>query len=396
MSVKLIKKDVYSVGVVDWNKRHFHKYEYKTRRGITYNSYLIIDEKITLIDTVSNGFENEFIENINSIIKISKVDIIVINHTEPDHSGVFKKILTLCPNAKIYGTEKARLSLIKYYGCIGNWFTVQAGMNLKIGKRTLTFLSTPMIHWPDNMFTYSYYDRILFSNDGFGQHYATDKLFDIEVDYNILMNEAKNYYANILWPFNSLIKAKLSILETFKIDIIAPSHGLIWYKYIDDIMKKYLFWSSDKCHNKITVVYETMWYSTEKIAKSIVNGIVETKKTKLNLFDITKNDTTDILSSMLDSKGWVLGSSTCNRNILPSMLELLFFLKETDSKNRLSLLFGSYGWSGEAVKNIENMLLKNIVLYSSVNIVFKPNKKELEECNKLGKLFAINISKLKY
>lgn len=170
MSAKLIKDGVYAVGATDWNERHFHGHTYVTRRGVTYNSYLIVDEKITLIDTVRKGFEKELVENIKKIADLSKIDIIIINHIEPDHSGAFPEILKLCPGAKIYGTEKARQGLLKYYGVSGDWTTVKSGQSLSIGRRTLDFIEMPMIHWPDSMFTYSAYDKILFSNDGFGQH----------------------------------------------------------------------------------------------------------------------------------------------------------------------------------------------------------------------------------
>ncbi|MDR1942763.1 MAG: FprA family A-type flavoprotein [Endomicrobium sp.] len=392
MAANIIKDGVYAVGAVDWNERHFHGHTYVTKRGVTYNSYLIIDEKITLIDTVRKGFEKELLENIRSIVDPSKIDTIVINHIEPDHSGAFPEVLKACPNAKVYGTEKARDGLLKYYGVSGNWTAVKSGQSLKIGKRTLEFIDVPMIHWPDSMFTYCAYDKILFSNDGFGQHYATDKLFDDEVNFNIIMEEAQKYYANILWPFNILVASKLVAISKLNlaIDFIAPSHGLVWRKHISDIMEKYLYWSAHKCKKRIAVVYETMWNSTEKMARKIVEGITS-EGVEAILFDVTKNDRTDIASYMLDAKGWIFGSSTHDGEMLPVIAGFLHFLKGSKAIGRKSFAFGSYGWSGEAVKDIEDTISNITTFDPSFRVVFNPTEEELNKCFEAGKSFALKI-----
>ena len=363
-----------------------------TRRGVTYNSYLIVDEKVTLIDTVRKGFEKELIENIKKIVDVSKLDIIVINHIEPDHSGAFPEILKLCPNAKIYGTEKARQGLLKYYGLSGNWTAVKSGQSLNIGRRTLDFIDMPMIHWPDSMFTYSAYDKILFSNDGFGQHYATNKVFDDEVDFAALIDEAQKYYANILWPFNTLIAAKLSAISKLNLEIefIAPSHGLVWRRHIPEIMQKYLYWSSYSCQNRVAVVYETMWNSTKKMAKKIIEGITS-EGVEAILFDVTKNDRTDIASYMLDAKGWIFGSSTHDGEMLPVLAGFLHFLKGSKAKGRKSFAFGSYGWSGEAAGDIENTASSVTAFEPSLRVVFNPTGDELDKCFEAGKTFALKI-----
>jgi flavorubredoxin len=392
MTANLIKDGVYSVGVVDWNERHFHGYTYITKRGVTYNSYLIIDEKITLIDTVRKGFEKDLVENIKSIVDPSRIDIIIINHIEPDHSGAFPEILKLCPNAKIYGTEKARQGILKYYGINGSWTSVKSGYSLNIGKRTLDFIDMSMIHWPDSMLTYSAYDKILFSNDAFGQHYATNKIFDDETDFAALMDEAQKYYSNILWPFNTLITAKLSTIKKLNLNIefIAPSHGLVWRRYIFEIMQKYAYWASHSCQNRVAVVYETMWNSTEKMAKKIVEGI-NSEGIEAVLFDVTKNDRPDIISYMLDAKGWIFGSSTHDGEILPVISGFLHFLKGSKAKGRRSFVFGSYGWSGEAVKDIENIISDITSLEPSLRVVFNPSDEELKKCFEAGKAFALKI-----
>ena len=392
MAARLIKDGVYAVGAIDWNEKHFHGHTYVTRRGVTYNSYLIVDEKVTLIDTVRKGFEKELIENIKKIVDVSKIDIIVINHIEPDHSGAFPEILKLCPNAKIYGTEKARQGLLKYYGLSGNWTAVKSGQSLNIGRRTLDFIDMPMIHWPDSMFTYSAYDKILFSNDGFGQHYATNKVFDDEVDFAALIDEAQKYYANILWPFNTLIAAKLSAISKLNLEIefIAPSHGLVWRRHIPEIMQKYLYWSSHSCQNRVAVVYETMWNSTKKMAKKIIEGITS-EGVEAILFDVTKNDRTDIASYMLDAEGWIFGSSTHDGEMLPVLAGFLHFLKGSKAKGRKSFAFGSYGWSGEAAGDIENTASSVTAFEPSLRVVFNPTGDELDKCFEAGKTFALKI-----
>ncbi|GHT60495.1 nitric oxide reductase [Endomicrobiia bacterium] len=392
MSTRLIKEGVYAVGAIDWNERRFHGYTYATKRGVTYNAYLVIDKKVTLIDTVRKGFEKELIANIREVIDPSKIDVIVINHIEPDHSGAFPEVLKICPNAKIYGTENARQGLLKYYGTSGDWIAVKSGQNLNIGKRTLDFIDVPMIHWPDSMFTYSAYDRILFSNDGFGQHYATNKIFDDEVGFDVLMDEAQKYYANILWPFNILIASKLAAIGklNLNIEIMAPSHGLVWHKHVSEIMQKYLYWSSHLCKNRIAVVYETMWNSTEKMARKIIEGITS-EGVEAALFDVTKNDRSDIASYMLDAKGWVFGSSTHDGEMLPVITGFLHFLKGSKAKGRKSFAFGSYGWSGEAVKNIEDTVSDVTSFDPSLRVVFNPSKVELNKCFETGKTFALKI-----
>jgi flavorubredoxin len=392
MLARLIKDGVYAVGAIDWNERRFHGYTYVTKRGVTYNAYLIIDKKVTLIDTVREGFQKELIANIKEVIDPSKIDVIIINHIEPDHSGAFPEILKICPNAKVYGTQKARHGLLKYYGVSGDWNCVKSGQNLNIGKRTLDFIDVPMIHWPDSMFTYSAYDKILFSNDAFGQHYATNKIFDDEVDFDALMEEAQKYYANILWPFSDLVASKISAIDklNLNIEIIAPSHGLLWRKHTLKIMQKYLYWSSHSCKNRVAVVYETMWNSTEKMARKIIEGITS-EGVEAVLFDVTKNDRPDIAAYMLDAKGWVFGSSTHDEGMLPVIASFLHFLKGSKAKGRKSFAFGSYGWSGEAVKNIEDTMLEVMSFGPSLKVAFNPTEEELGQCFTAGREFALKI-----
>ncbi|WP_052571246.1 FprA family A-type flavoprotein [Endomicrobium proavitum] len=393
MSARIIKENVYSVGAIDWDERHFHGYTYVTKRGVTYNSYLIMDEKITLIDTVRDGFQKEWLGNIKAVTDPSKIEVVIINHIEPDHSGGFPEIVKLCPNAQFYGTEKARAGLLKYYGVQAkNWTSVKSGASVNIGKRTLDFIDAAMLHWPDNMFTYSAYDKILFSNDGFGQHYATDKVFDDEVDYAAFMDELQKYYANILWPFSQVLAAKLAAIAklNLQIELIAPSHGLVLRKYIPEVMEKYLFWSKNSTVNKIAVVFETMWKSTEAMAKKIVEGIAS-EGVDAVLFDVTKTDRTDIAAYMLDAKGFIFGSSTHDGEMLPVIAGFLHFLKGSKAKNRKAFAFGSYGWSGEAVQDIQDTVGNIAEFGEPVKVVFASTQEELDKCFQAGKEFAKKI-----
>jgi len=393
MGVKPIKEGVYSVGCVDKSAEYFHGRSYVTRRGLTYNSYLIKDEKNVLIDLVHADFTKEFIANIKEVIDPSKIDVVIINHIEPDHSGAFPEIVRLMPNAQFYGTEKARSGLLKYYGAEAkSWTSVKLGSSINIGKRTLEFIDEPMIHWPDSMFTYSGFDKILFSNDGFGQHYATDKTFDDEVDFNILMDEAKKYYANILWPFGQILGAKLAALKkmNLQIEMIATSHGLIWRKYIPEILEKYVYWAANSCANKVAVVYETMWNSTEKMAQKIAEGITS-EGVEAKLFDVTKNDRPDIAAYMLDAKGFVFGSSTHDGEMLPMLAGYLSFLRGSKAKGRAAFAFGSYGWSGEAADEIEKTVSNIASFAPPLKAVFAPTKEELDKCFTRGREFAKKI-----
>ena len=270
-----VLENIFWVGVVDWNIRHFHGFSYSTQRGTTYNAYLIVDKKVALVDTVQHPFADEMIERIKEIIDPSKIDYIIANHVESDHSGSIKEILKLAPNAIVVGTANCKAGLEKHY--FGNWKfqTVKTGDTLSLGERVLTFLEAPMLHWPDTMFTYIEKDALLLSNDGFGQHLASSKRFDDEVDQNILMWEAAKYYANILWLYSSVVLRKLEEVQKLglKIDMIAPSHGIIWRKDPMKIITAYLKWAKGEADKKVIIVYDTMWKSTEKMAMTMLEGI---------------------------------------------------------------------------------------------------------------------------
>jgi flavorubredoxin len=393
-----IKKDVYWTGVVDWNVRHFHGHTYTTKRGTTYNAYLILDEKIALIDTVYGPFSQEMIEKIRQIVPAEKIDYIVANHVETDHSGALPEILKLCPKAKVFGTAKCKEGLYKHF--YGNWDfqVVKTKDTLKLGKKNLTFIEAPMIHWPDSMFTYCPQEQLLLPNDAFGQHYATSERFDDEVEEATLMDEAAKYYANILWPLSSLILRKIEEVQKLNIPIkmIAPSHGIIWRKNPAKIINAYLGWAKNETKPKVVVVYETMWGATETMARNIVQGIIDAG-VSVKFFDITQSDRTEVMKEMLDAKGYIIGSSTHDNDMLTTIAGFLEFLKGLKPKNRIAAVFGSYGWAGGAVKSIENVLKETgiEVVGSGLSVQYVPSPDEVKNCYEFGKDFATILKEAK-
>ncbi len=394
MSVIKILPDTYSVGTIDWNVRDFHGHTYTTKRGTSYNAYLILDEKIALIDTVYGPHAFELIENIRQVIPVEKIDYVIANHVETDHSGALPAIMKLCPKAKVLGTAKCKEGLYKHY--YGNWDfqIVKTGDKINLGKRTLTFIEAPMIHWPDSMFTYCPEEALLMPNDAFGQHFATSKMFDDEVDQCALMQEAAKYYANILWPLGQVILKKIDEVQKLNIPIkmIAPSHGVIWRKEPLKIINSYISWAKNETKPKVIIVYETMWGTTEKMARKIAEGINDAG-VEVKIFDIAVSDRTDVITQMLDAKGFILGSSTHDNDMLPNIGGFMEFFKGLKPKNRISAVFGSYGWAGGAVKEIEDVLKETgiEIAQDGLGVKYVPDESELKQCYNFGKEFAQKV-----
>lgn len=390
MSISLVN-GVFWVGAVDWNIKNFHGHTYNTNRGTTYNSYLIIDEKIALIDTVYAPFTKEFIERIKEIIPPEKIDYIIANHVETDHSGALPELMKYCPNAKIFCTAKCKEGLYRYYYGDWNFQIVKTGDTLNLGKRTLSFIEAPMIHWPDSMFTYCKEEKLLMPNDAFGQHYATSKRFDDEVDQSILMDEAEKYYANILWPLGTIIQKKLEEIQKMNlpIDIIAPSHGIIWRKDPAKIVNSYISWVKNETKSEAVIVYETMWGATEKMARKIADGIIS-EGIKVRLFDIAQSDRTEIIKAMFNAKGYLIGSSTHDNDMLPTIAGFMDFLKGLRPKSRIGCSFGSHGWAGGGAKNLESLLKESGVeiVQPVLTLQYMPSVEDFSKCYEFGKEFA--------
>ena len=394
MNAVEIKKDIFWVGAVDWNLRTFHGHTYSTNRGSTYNSYLIKDEKTVLIDAVLGAFSRHFIEKIKSVVPPEKIDYIVVNHVEPDHTQALPEIMMLCPKAKIYCTQKCKEGLFRYY--YGDWDfqIIKTGDELKLGRRTLKFIEAPMIHWPDSMFTYCPQEELLLPNDAFGQHYATSQRFDDEVSECELMDEAQKYYGNILWPLGTVILKKIEEIQKMNIPVkmIAPSHGIIWRKDPLKIINAYISWAKNTVKPKVVIVYETMWGSTEKMAKKIVDGLLESG-IEVKLFDVAISDRSEIIKEMLEAKGFIFGSSTHDNDMLPGIAGFLEFLKGLKPKNRVTAVFGSFGWAGGAAKEIEGVLKEAglEIAQESLGLVYAPDPADLNRCFDFGKAFASKI-----
>ena len=386
MQPKQIVENIYDVGVQDWAVRDFHGY--KTERGATYNSYLIMDEHITLIDTVKACFTEELLRNISAVTPLESIENIVINHVEPDHSGAMPALAKACPNAKFYITMQGKNEAIQHYGDIFNFIVVKDGATLEIGKRTLTFASMAMLHWPDSMATYSAYDKILFSNDAFGQHYATSKRFDNEVDYAELFFEAKKYFANILWPYARLINRAVDKLGNMDITMIAPSHGVIWKRYIPEIIKAYVDWGNGVKDGSLVIAYDSMWGGTEKLARAIARGAASAGVT-VKVFKMSATPNSTVAVELFTASGFLAGSSTLNSGMLPSMGSLLIYLKGLEPKGKLAAAFGTFGWAGGAQKDMEELLTKAFsAVESGYNCKWTAQEKELAAAESYGYEFA--------
>ncbi len=385
-----LKPEIYWVGGIDWDIRNFHGYE--TPRGTTYNAYLIIDEKITLVDTVKHYKFDEMISRIKEIIDPSKIDYIISNHVEMDHSGSIPKIKKLCPKAKVVTSTRGEKGLKKHYKEDYNYKVVKSGETLSIGKRTLHFVHIPMVHWPDSMVTYIPEEKLLLPNDAFGQHIASSERFDDEIDWGILKEEAAKYYANIVMPYGDQVVKALEVVGKLEIDMVAPSHGIIWRSKIPKILEEYKKWANFEPENKALIIYDSMWGSTEKLAYSLFEGLEESG-TPVSIRNLNDTHMSDIITEVLTSKLICLGSPTLNNGMMPTMGGFLTYLKGLRPRNKTGFVFGSYGWGGQAVKEIEKMIEPLSWEYpeNSVNINYIPEEKDLKNMKEIGKKLGDKI-----
>lgn len=388
MSAIEIKKGVYWVGAVDWDIKEFHGPSFHTPKGTSYNAYLIIDEKVTLVDIVDVDFVDVMIENIKQVIDPSKIDYVVVNHVEPDHSGGFPKIMEYIPDAKVFCSSKGKDGMLHHYFGDYNYEVVKTNDVIDLGEKTIKFIEAPMLHWPDSMFSYIEEESLLMPNDAFGQHLASTKLFDDENNMCELMEEAKKYYANILMPFSNLVVKKIEEIVNMglKIDMIAPSHGIIWRSSPDKIIEKYLEWGRGESTKKAVVVYDTMWQSTEKMARAIIEGLVS-EGVDTKLYKASSRDMNDIITEILDAKAVLVASSTINNTMIPHVAKFLEELMGLKPKNKIGAAFGSYGWGKGAVGNIEKKMKEariNLVK-EGLQIKFVPTEEDLKACFEYGK-----------
>lgn len=391
-----VKNNVYWVGKTDWELRKFHGDEYSTHKGSTYNSYLVKEEKTVLIDTVWKPFAKEFVDNLKSEIDLNKIDFIISNHGEIDHSGALPELMRHIPDKPIYCTASGVKSLKGQHHCDWNFQVVKTGDKLSLGNKELVFIEAPMLHWPDTMMCYLTGDNILFSNDAFGQHYASEYLFNDLVDQNELAVECIKYYANILTPFSPMVAKKIKEVLSFNlpVDYICTSHGVIWRKDPAQIINKYMEWSADYQENQITVIYDSMWENTRKMSEYIVQGIKQAdSKVNIKVYNIAHSDKNDVITDIFKSKAVLIGSSTINNGILTSIAGLLEEMRGLKFKNKKGSSFGSYGWSGEAVKMMNESLQKAgfELIGDGVKALWTPDSDAEKACIEFGKNFVLNL-----
>ncbi len=383
------------VGKTDWELNRFHGDELSTHFGSSYNAYLIQDEKTALIDTVWQPFDKEFVSRLSEVIDLHTISYIVMLHNEIDHSGALPELLRIIPNTPIYCTKKGEAILRGHYHQDWNFVNVRTGDTLSLGRHTLTFIEAPMLHWPDTMMAYLDGEHILFSNDVFGQHYATESLYDSE-DLPTILHEAEKYYANIVCTYSPMAKRKLAELLSMQlpISLIAPSHGVIWKDNIPTILEKYQQWSADYQENQITIVYDTMWNSTRLMAEAIAEGIQQADPAvRVRLFNAAKEDKNDILTEIFRSKAVLFGSPTINYGISFAMAGIMEMVHGMKLKGKRAASFGSYGWSGDAVKILNDRATAAgfTLVNEGIKTLWVPNSSALTDLRQFGASFAQTV-----
>ncbi len=387
MSTTELAKGIYWVGAIDWDVRDFHGYS--TYQGTTYNAFLIIDDKVTLFDTVKSSHKDEMLRNLKAIIDPKKIDYIVINHVEMDHSGSLPALMELIQPEKLICSPMGHKALLDHFHR-PDWpyEVVKTGTEISLGKRTIQFLETRMLHWPDSMFSYIKEDGILFTSDTFGQHYATSERFDDEVDMAEVMHQSAKYYANILYLYAPLIKKLLATVAAMNLDIkmIAPDHGVIWRSHMGKILEAYDKWSRNEAGKKALVIYDSMWHSTEEMALAVEEGLRQTG-VSTRLINLKVHHRSDVMTEVLGAKAIILGSPTLNNGLLPRMAGFLMYMRGLKPANKFGAAFGSFGWSGEAVGLMNTALtdMKVEVIEEGIKVKYVPGDEHLEECRNLGR-----------
>lgn len=392
-----VKINVSWVGKVDWELRKFHGEEYSTHKGTSYNSYLVQEEKTVLIETVWTPFAKEFVRNLQKNIDLNSIDYIIANHGEVDHSGALPELMRLIPETPVYCTANAIKSLKGQYHQEWNFITVKSGDRLNLGKKELIFIEAPMLHWPDSMFCYLTVDNVLFSTDAFGQHFATARLFNDLVDQSELYQECIKYYANILTPFSSFVDRKIKefVSMNLPLDMICTSHGVIWRDNPMQIVTKYLEWSASYQENQITIIYDSMWNATRKMAEAIANGIAEEDCTVLvKIFNVARADKNDIITEVFKSKAILTGSPTVNKGMLSALAAILEEIRGLGFKNKKAAAFGAYGWSGESVKMITERLKEGgfETVNEGLKLLWNPDDEGIAICTAFGRDFVRTVA----
>jgi flavorubredoxin len=388
-----ITDKVYWVGAIDWNIRNFHGYA--THRGTTYNSYLILADKITLMDAVKAPYKDEMLSRISSIIDPSKIDIVISNHSEMDHSGCLFDIIHQVKPEKVYVSAMGEKALKNHFHIADTLTVVKNGDIVSLGNMNVTFLETKMLHWPDSMFSYIAEEKMLISQDAFGMHLASFERFDHQIDESILKYEAAKYYANIILPYSTFVTNLLKTVKGMNLDIkyILPDHGPIWTSGISKILEWYEEWAQQKPANKAVVVYDTMWKSTEIMAKVIGEGIAS-GGTTVKIMPLEVTHRSDVATEIMGAGAFVIGSPTLNSTIFPTVADVLYYLKGLRPVNLFGAVFGSFGWAGQSVKELKSFLEDmKIEVLEEIKVNYVPGEEELEKCYEMGKRISDRLSK---
>jgi len=390
-----ISDKVYWVGAIDWTIRDFHGYT--TKRGSTYNAYLILADRITLIDTVKAPFKDEMLSRIACLVDPKEIDYIVSDHSEMDHSGSLPDIIREVSPEKVFASQVGAKTLKEHFAVEDEIVAVKDGEGLSLGNMNLSFMETRMLHWPDSMFSYLKEEKILFSQDAFGMHLATDERFADEIRQDVLEYEAATYYANILLPYSPLILKLLDRVASSGLDIriVAPDHGPVWRKDLSRALGLYRIWAEQEPTDKAVVLYHTMWHSTEHMARAIEEGLLA-GGARVKVMSMGSFHRSDVVYETLDAGALVVGSSTLNNNMLPAMADVLTYLKGLRPKNLIGAAFGSYGWSGEAPSQIHDMLseMKVTPVSEPIKARYVPDRDALLKCFDLGKTMAEQLRKV--
>ncbi|OGD44834.1 hypothetical protein A3K69_02445 [Candidatus Bathyarchaeota archaeon RBG_16_57_9] len=380
-----LKDGVYWVGAVDWDIRSFHGYI--THMGTTYNAYVVKADRVALVDTVKAPFHDEMMRHVREVVDPRDIDYIVSNHAEPDHSGSLAMVAAEAPQAEVIASERGAPVLKKYYGM--DVSTIKEHPELDLGGKTLSFTPVPMAHWPDSMVSYVPEDRLLLSNDAFGQHLASAGRFDDEVDQATLWHEATAYYANILMPLNRSVGRAMKALGGLSIEMIAPSHGVIWRRGIKEILERYLGWNDGNAVPRVVIAYDTMWKSTQEMAYALAEGAAS-KGVEVRVFNLTENHRSDVITEILEARAVLVGSPTLNNHVYPSVAEFLAYMRGLKPQGKVGAAFGSYGWAGGAKRIVEEEMRQAGVelMDSDLEFSYRPTEDERLRCYEFGAAVA--------
>jgi anaerobic nitric oxide reductase flavorubredoxin len=393
----LLRDEIWWAGAIDWDSRDFHGFE--TARGTTYNAYLILDEKVTLVDGCRDGFGPEMLRRVQGCCGRRPVDYMVINHVEPDHSGAIPWLVERLTPKRIYCSKRAKDALALYYGAavVEGWDLqiVGTGDQVSLGRNTLQFIEAPMLHWPDSMFTYVKEAKTLLPNDAFGQHLASSKRFADELDWSVVMNEAGTYYANILMPFGGQVQRMLAKMEEMGLEIeaIGPSHGVIWRRPedVERIVKAYAGWSRFQAPERVVLIYDTMWHSTEKMTMAIADGVSQ-EGVECQVLRLSASPRSEGARQLLECRAFLVGTPTLNNQMFPTVADFLSYVKGLRPKNRIVGAYGSCGWAGGGVKQVDAELRGlGLEVMDPVEVKYMPGEADLEACVELGRDVARKV-----